>query len=65
MSKWISVLQALPTKNGPYLVYAGIVLVAWYYRETKCFEVPSGRKLSASDRIITHWAPLPEPPKGE
>ena len=61
MTDWISVKDRLPDHSGYYLVYAlGGQDIAEYYKSVK----PSGgfqnHRLTYT---ITHWQPLPEPPK--
>jgi hypothetical protein len=62
-SEWISV-NTSPKKDGRYLIYApsldknkGLIAMAWYD--------PIGWSLlpSAWINAITHWMPLPTPPK--
>ena len=54
MAEWISVYDRLPDKTGCYLVVLhGIVSVCYF-----C-------KGSFQSDVITHWMPLPEPPKEE
>jgi hypothetical protein len=63
--KWIPVTERLPEKCEPVLA---------------CFDFMGGKVVKASDRYgkngllwsgipcggkVTHWMPLPEPPKGE
>ena len=62
--KWISVKDRLPEEPGAVLVVmcGNAVGVAWYCN--KCFETGSGLRFSAGDGV-SHWMPLPEPPKEE
>ena len=67
-AQWIPVAERLPErKNAPYdvLVYhelKGDMLmdVAWYSYDRRRWCSCQGMNLK-----VTHWAPLPEPPKGE
>ena len=75
VQEWISVEDKLPPYNRDVLVYrpnmAMRILVdnyAWHYRDdddewyedwTLCGKDTNGNP------VITHWAYLPEPPKGE
>ena len=66
VKQWIPVTERLPEKEGSYLVCSktGKVYTSHYYTEKKC----SGgyiRKPAWSHPNITHWMPLPEPPKEE
>jgi hypothetical protein len=63
VQEWISVKDRLPDKNIPsqfYLCYwNGYIRVCKYWRTRKVFE------LRGKEVKVTHWMPLPEPPKGE
>ena len=68
MSEWIPVTERLPEEDGDYLV--------WFY-DAKCCKVAEFNKHTAKERyvwwfagidrtrFVTHWMPLPEPPKEE
>lgn len=61
--QWISVKDRLPKYENPVLAGNAelcFVNTAWYHVETKRWEFPSGIFCE-----VTHWMPLPEPPKGE
>lgn len=60
--KWVSVEERLPDEPCEVLacVY-GKVGIAWY--SDKCFETPSGMVFYVAENAVTHWMPLPEPPK--
>jgi len=60
MTNWISVINELPTEDGEYLSWDGMD----YYCE-KYFSKIQRWDLQLSDPPITHWMPLPEPPKKE
>ena len=63
--EWINVKDRFPKlKNRPYLVYMDAyddpnnsLEISWYDGE---FHIPEYPELEPS---ITHWMPLPEPPK--
>lgn len=77
MSEWISVKDKLPKADGEYIVYAqdenspagegvwydNVVVAAeyafgeWTWRE-------NSNDFDITD-IVTHWMPLPEPPRME
>lgn len=63
--KWISVEDRLPEEPCAVLVvlYGSAVCVAWY-NYPGWFETGSGIRCSAGNGV-THWMPLPEPPKEE
>ena len=57
MNKWISVKDRLPERTGRYLTHSNIegqslVAILWYEKYGYGF-----------DKEVTHWQPLPEPPK--
>lgn len=77
MSEWISVKERLPEKDGWYLVYAprywgnskiyGLDGLAYSnfkhnYKDHWGIERGTGRGWPG---IVTHWMPLPDPPKEE
>jgi hypothetical protein len=60
--KWISVADRLPDNEGKYLVCTangniGVGNFIDYYG--------AGKLLCFDTWAVTHWMPLPEPPKGE
>lgn len=71
--KWIPVSERLPERSGTYLVTttSGAVTTARFYEEatfpqTHYRSYEWHRKASWSrNRNVTHWMPLPEPPKEE
>ena len=62
IQKWIPVSERLPEDYEDVLVYSGGVEPGWCDRGV-FYEYDKYE----SDRIdgVTHWMPLPEPPKGE
>ena len=57
--KWISVEERLPEEDTEALAYrSGNIAVE--FRWAKCWENDA-----LSNCTVTHWMPLPEPPKGE
>ncbi len=67
--KWISVEERLPDKSGEVLICVyGHVTIAWY--SVNRFETGGGMVFFvddhfADDNEVTHWMPLPQPPKEE
>lgn len=61
MPSWISVNDRLPEKAGTYLVATrnGAVTITHFYLPHQTF---SSQRIN---RLITHWMPLPDPPKEE
>ena len=68
MSKWISVKDRLPDRDGSYLIYFKkqvqdksyeCIDVMRYSSQQNCFHgIPFGTPVLE----VTHWMPLPEPP---
>lgn len=61
--KWISVEERLPEENGSYLVVGKTktAFTSHFYKKL----IIHGKVFSAhfSNKYITHWMPLPEPPR--
>jgi len=55
MSEWISINNRVPEKDGRYLVCTDY----W----SKWVGVSALRKGKWDDSKVSHWMPLPEPPK--
>ena len=65
--QWISVKDRLPCSGQPALVANSalrLVSIAWHDAGSGCWESPVWWFCENSPEI-THWMPLPEPPKGE
>lgn len=67
VQRWVPVTERLPEKEDTYLVYTerGSVYSSHFYTEMK-FASGYVREASWSQRgkvKVTHWMPLPEPPK--
>ena len=62
VQKWIPVTERLPEEDGYYLVYCGEYdgICVIYYENL----VTKG-KWMCKWKEVTHWMPLPEPPRGE
>ncbi len=66
-SKWISVKDRLPSDNGKYLCHIfdsslnNLSFMAMVYYDRGNFITQS----SCVTDCVTHWMPLPDPPKGE
>lgn len=62
--KWISCKDKMPDDGVNVLIYAGnrMISLAWYDKDMGYFYIcDSDYKYSSLD--VTHWQPLPEPPK--
>lgn len=75
MSDWISVKDKLPEEDGYYMVYSkgywgnnrliGDLAISNFNKNYKTpWGIERGRSRGWAG-IITHWMPLPEPPKQE
>lgn len=67
MYKWISVKDELPDKNQDVLIYRGNyiedMMHVYTYLGNNEWEDEYGYWSRTDDEGITHWMPLPEPPK--
>ena len=63
VQEWISVKDRLPEESGEYLAYCGEYdgICVLYYEVLKT----KGKWRTKWKDDVTHWMPLPEPPKGE
>ena len=62
--KWIPVTERLPKKSGDYLAYCGDGYIGLlpYSTQYKLFNTFDGCGTKHA-MAVTHWMPLPEPPK--
>ena len=61
VQEWISVKDRLPEEDGYYLCYVeSFVFQGSHFITLLNFYVGEG-----FGDVVTHWMPLPEPPKGE
>ena len=73
VQKWIPVSERLPEKAGKYLVVTkSCFKKGEIYIQLMWYGAKSGFHISDPDfgcmkmnKYVTHWMPLPEPPKGE
>jgi len=77
VQEWISVEDELPDKDGCYIVtacdegcscgdgiwYDTVVIEAEYYKGEWSWN-ENGTEYDITD-LVTHWQPMPNPPKGE
>ena len=77
VQEWISVDDRLPEKDGCYIVtacdegcscgdgiwYDTVVIEAEYYKGEWSWN-ENGTEYDITD-LVTHWQPMPNPPKGE
>jgi hypothetical protein len=69
VGEWISVKDRLPASSGYYLTYYGGVYQDLSY-STKhklfnTFDDDASERAKRYHVAVTHWMPLPKPPKGE
>jgi len=63
--KWLSVKDRFPEKSGSYLASDGDTVAELHFEtrgRLRLWLEPSGKPSEPIDDI-THWMPLPEPPK--
>ena len=61
---WISVKDKLPKKETAVLVWRGMVDICGYMgNKIWLTDDENMYPVTAEERGITHWMPLPEPPK--
>lgn len=65
LGEWISVKDRLPEDNTDVLVYHGSLISIYSYMGHNEWEDDYGYFSRTDDDGITHWMPLPEPPKEE
>jgi hypothetical protein len=60
-AEWISVEERLPDENGRFLTVdkIGDMMVCYWEKHFGWFAIVCNKN------AITHWMPLPEPPKGD
>lgn len=67
---WISVDERPPEESGEYFAStkSGLSMCLPYSAKYKMFNVYDGQDAEYAEKMaieVTHWMPLPEPPKGE
>ena len=65
--EWISVDDRLPEESGYYLVFADIGRneVLSYSKKYQAFNAYDDSYSESNVIPVTHWMPMPNPPKGE
>ena len=61
--RWISVKDRLPERNGVYLAYDGEYISTVEYEKGRHDSEWTDDYEGYLDLLVTHWMPLPEPPK--
>ena len=61
MTKWISVKDRLPDNDVPVMIYNYDVNIGVYYKNK--FHAFDENGYPFEINYVTHWMPLPEPPK--
>jgi hypothetical protein len=63
--EWISVEERLPEEDGEYLTWNGLIYyLITFNASLRLWNVGESGDISTAIRDVTHWMPLPEPPKG-
>ena len=63
-SEWISVDERLPDEDGEYLTWNGLIyFLIWFNASLGLWNVSEDGDTSSAISGVTHWMPLPEPPK--
>jgi polyferredoxin len=62
MSEWISVLDKLPDSRTPVIVWAAY-WSAWPFVGHLVHGQWVGERILSEPSAVTHWMPLPDPPK--
>lgn len=67
MMEWISAKEKLPDKPGEYIVFVkNLTGRITYFNPVFVASFYYGWHFQAcDDNVVTHWMPLPEPPKEE
>ena len=67
VQEWISVEDRLPEKSGYYLVFTDIGRIALlaYSKKYQAFNAHDDSYSEEYVIPVTHWMPMPNPPKGE
>lgn len=68
--KWISVKERLPLQSDPaqkvlFITKTGGLFIGCYYKATAYDQFNGWYSMCVRIDNVTHWMPLPEPPKGE
>ena len=64
VQEWISVKDRLPEDDSPVLVYKSRYSEAYGNMET-AYYWNQRRWMGCVGETVTHWMPMPKPPKGE
>lgn len=67
MSDWISIEERLPERSDTYLVYLGdedhsVISIADFVSKNGGWDIFEKYYIGCT---VTHWMPLPSPPKGK
>ena len=67
VQEWISVDDRLPEESGYYLVFTDIGRIALlaYSKKYQAFNAHDDSYSEEYVIPVTHWKPMPNPPKGE
>jgi hypothetical protein len=62
---WISVKDRLPKEAGWYIAYGDSKYANMRFTRTLCWNGRWWSDVMGAGFCVTHWMPLPQPPKGE
>ena len=67
MAEWIDVNERLPENHKSVIIFDTDkdMLVGFYSKELNMWQSELSDYLYENECRVTHWMPLPEPPKGE
>lgn len=68
--EWISVDERLPEESGKYLCYStsgvcGVLQYSFFHKRFNAYDESDKELVESCSIDVSHWMPLPEPPKGE
>lgn len=63
-SGWIPCSERMPEKDGDYLCVSNHEIKIFPYRNGEFYCICLDGVLRCCNSIVTHWIPIPKPPKG-
>lgn len=65
VNNWIPCSERMPNKDGDYLCISNQEIKILPYRNGEFYGICFDGVLRCCNSSVTHWMPIPEPPKGE